>query len=450
MVHQICHNAFNYLSKSHGGFMKILIPVFILLVMFNSCKENPTSATNQPPNIESISFNPASVTPGGQIQVTSVVTDKEGDQITYTWTTSQGTISEPNKSTTLWTISPQVPVNQDATIKLTVTDGKSSTIQEKSITVQQGITVSGLVVYASSTIPISGATVNIGPRIITTSSDGEYSIDNIGSGSNKIIVTKTGYDTYETTVNVSSTNRNFNLPLTSSTETKRLYGTIKTTDNITLSGVRVSILNPDITESGLSDVSDANGNFQITAVPQGTRNIKLTNVSNPNLCKEVTYEVFVANFDKNYSATMKILRIINFADKNAIWESWEGYWKNVPTWENTYWLIKSDSITGPAIVRLKNCISIPLEAEYYSNPMIYTEVIRKEGWQGAFIYDHRDCGDWGTGFDFSYINANSGVFNLNQNWADYYNQKKNIIFSLYPTIPYSEWHIIKIEFKYYY
>jgi hypothetical protein len=345
---------------------KVVLLFFLFCTILNSCKKNETSVQkNSPPEIESINFNPSNMTPGGKVQVTSVVVDQDGDPITYTWTSTDGVISDPNKATTFWTISPTISKNTSATIRLTVSDGKASVYKDQLLQIIAGITVTGYAYYSSTSIPVSGVTVSIGELAVTTGTDGFFSINNVYSGSNTIIASKTGYDQYQIIQNISNSNNNFTIPMTSSTETKRLYGTVKTIDNMQLFGIRVSILNPDGKESGLSDVSDVNGNYQLTSVPQGSRKLAIKNVNNPNLCLDTSYDVFLANFDKQYDPRIEIKR----TPIEVVWpDSTKIFGKYTSIWNGRF------ALYGPGgYLQYKDYVDIPNDAqklELYINTFV--------------------------------------------------------------------------------
>jgi hypothetical protein len=145
--------------------------------------------------------------------------------------------------------------------------------------------------------------------------------------------------------------------MTSSTETKQLYGTVKTLIGEPLYGIRVTILNPDSTGSGLTDITDVNGNYQIAAVPQGTRILQLTNETNRNDCKTIIHEVYVANSDKNYDAGMKMLRVFETISSTTQW-TYEDFQPKV-VWDGSAWNLKG----GSNNYSIKGSIIVPPEAE---------------------------------------------------------------------------------------
>lgn len=326
------------------------ISVFFLLY---SCKKDDNSA----PVIRVITFAPSSATPGSTVQVTAIVTDVEKDPINYSWTTDDGQISDPTSPLAYWTLSSDASINSMATIRLTVTDGKEMAEKDHNINIVAGVEVKGAVYYAGTRIPVSGVTVRMGEIITTSTTDGKFAFPDIPKGVNKISATKEGYDPVEKNIDFEYSTNTFNIEMTSSTETKQLYGTVKTIIGESLYGIRVTILNPDSTESGLTDVTDFDGNYQITAVPQGTRMLQLTNETNRNECKTVIHEVYIASLDKNYNPGMKMLRSFETISDTTLWIYNESQAKVV--WDGTAWNLQG----GSNNYSIKSSIIVPPEAE---------------------------------------------------------------------------------------
>ena len=289
---------------------KNLICLFILPTFLISCNKTSTS-DEQRPVIHSIDFNASQVTAGSKVSVTSSVTDPQGGQLTYIWTSSNGTISDPNNSSTEWVISPTCQTNSNAKITLTVTDGKETSSLDKEIPIIMGLIVTGKVLYASTSIPIPGVNVKLGPFSTLTGNDGTFVFFHITDGSNTLEAAKSGFDNYVKAEDISSENNAFTFSMTSGTETKKIYGSVKTIDSIPLSGIRVIMLNDNKTPSGLTDITDINGNYQINSVPQGTRYFKFSNESNPNNCQALTEDVEVAGGDVKNNVRIKIARQID-------------------------------------------------------------------------------------------------------------------------------------------
>ena len=350
-------------------FPKILFWLLVLSSVLPGCSKKSTE-DDQRPIISSINFNVTQVTPGEKISVTSTVTDPQGDPLTYTWTSANGNISEPNDPSTDWVISPIFLPNRNAKISLTVSDGKVTSTLDKEILVNTGVTVSGKIIYAGTSIPISGVAVKLGPFVSTSAPDGTFFFFHISSGTATLEATRAGFDTYTKNVDLSSGNGAYIIPMTSGTETMKVFGTINTIDNILLNGIKVIMLNDDQTESDLTGITDINGNYQISAVPQGIRNFKFKNVSNVNNCQEITKEGTVGGSDLRLDARVKIERQIDMLQ-----DGWDFKTSDLSApFNGTAYVLSTDG-TNSAIIykyfRPVFCCPIPADADVPQVIMVY-------------------------------------------------------------------------------
>jgi hypothetical protein len=80
-------------------FLQSIILLLIFQLLIPGCKKD-TSGDDQKPVINSITFNAESVTPGEKVTVSCSATDPQGDNLTYTWTVVQGTLSDPSNTST--------------------------------------------------------------------------------------------------------------------------------------------------------------------------------------------------------------------------------------------------------------------------------------------------------------------------------------------------------------
>ncbi len=161
--------------------------------------------------------------------------------------------------------------------------------------------VSGNVFYSGTTIPVSGVTVSIDNVVNTTNSSGTFSLQDIVAGSKTLKAEKTGYDPYSQTINVQQGISPIDVEMTSAQFTFSLTGTVKSSgNNQVLSGVKVTILNPNNTPSKLSSTTDASGYYQVPTVPQGQRTVRFE-LSNYTT-KDAT--IFIANTNNKYDLIM--------------------------------------------------------------------------------------------------------------------------------------------------
>jgi hypothetical protein len=385
------------MKNSNAIICLLILPSFLI-----SCNKE-SSLDEQRPVIHSINFNQSQVTPGSKISVTSEVTDPQGDQLTYTWTSAYGTISDPNKSSTEWVISPACQSNSNATISLTVSDGKVTSSLDKEVPVIMGITVSGKAFYLGTSIPVSGVSIKLGPFSTLSSSDGSFVFFHIAPGSDIIEASKTGFNDYVKTEDISSVNRVFSIPM-SGIETKKIYGSAKTIDSIPLSGIRVIMLNDDKTESSLTGLTDIDGHYQISSIPQGTRYLKFLDESNPNNCQTITNDLEVGDADKKFDVRMKIERQIDILQNG-----WEFKTSDLSApFNGTSYVLTTDG-TNPSVTnkyfRPVYCCPIPPDAD---NPQV--------------VMTHKITGTLKTPGSVYYRSPASTQFYMSSdcsNWVDY-------------------------------
>lgn len=125
----------------------------------------------------------------------------------------------------------------------------------------------GVVKSVSTNTPISGVVVSCGGITATTLADGLYQLNNITTGQQTLTATKSGYENYSTSVNITTGTLSRDIQLTTSISQTSLSGTVRDAEtNQPLSGVKVTV-------AGMIDYTDASGNYQLPTVPQGQQTV---------------------------------------------------------------------------------------------------------------------------------------------------------------------------------
>jgi len=93
---------------------RLIIPVVVILLI-SGC-----APANQPPVISSLTADEEQVNPSGDCQVRCVASDPDGDELSYTWSASEGDISGEGAVVT-WVAAEEVGAY---TITVKVTDGR--------------------------------------------------------------------------------------------------------------------------------------------------------------------------------------------------------------------------------------------------------------------------------------------------------------------------------------
>jgi hypothetical protein len=113
------------MKMGHIGRTVLVATALLVLpfVLFTGCsKDKSTSSNNRAPVINSITVSPQTVNPGGSATVTVSATDADGDQLTYAYTVTGGTIVGSGATAT-WTLSTTPGAY---TVNVSVSDGDLS------------------------------------------------------------------------------------------------------------------------------------------------------------------------------------------------------------------------------------------------------------------------------------------------------------------------------------
>jgi hypothetical protein len=100
--------------------VRLLRPALVLPLLLVACGDSSTPPLQRPPVLREIILNPETTVPGGQIRVSALASDPDGDPLTYAWTADGGSYSDPTDDTTFWT----APDTAGAySLVVTITDG---------------------------------------------------------------------------------------------------------------------------------------------------------------------------------------------------------------------------------------------------------------------------------------------------------------------------------------
>jgi hypothetical protein len=207
-------------------------------------------------------------------------------------------IGDTDTSSVTW----ESPVtSNDSTYKISVlvSDGEATSTKDISIYIA-GVplcVLKGYAYYASTTIPVPGVQITVKTKNSTTGEDGYFEIKDIPTGNQVLAASKEGYDDLSTEIELDSGINEFNVEMTSASYTHNLYGNITSKTNGTgISDCRISVLNPDGTESQLFTYTSSNGSYEIPAVPEGNITLRLS-----EKCHLET-QILMANSDYQFDA----------------------------------------------------------------------------------------------------------------------------------------------------
>jgi hypothetical protein len=421
-------------------------------LILNSCLKEPE---NYPPMIESIMLEPSEdLTPGSEILVYAVVTDRDGDPLEFSWSSNGGTFTTPNQPYTTWNLSTDAEPLSYESITLTVTDGIGSVTSSRTILVSEGLFISGYTYFDGTTIPVAGVSVTIGKFSTVSNDQGFYSIANLKEGNTLVTGSKEGFELFESVVYVDNPKSNYNLLMSSRTESRHISGNVKTVDDVTYEGLKVTLLNPDGSESNLFGFTDPSGNYDIDHVPLGTRYLMVSNDTPGThfLNDSMIYRIELDGSGDSFNARIKIKRTIlsdHFLSEQDKWD-FEG-----ATSEGFYLLGKGQRMT------LKEFIQVPRDAEkamFYMNSYVVggCDLVGNLPSHRVWIVNSDDeyMGGLSWGGEGSNFPAELEWYpSESPNFMDIYGRDVKVrleIFRENTCVPNPLWRIYHLEFSYYY
>lgn len=440
-----------FFINSDWGVRRLLyiwIPAFVI----SSCLKQPE---NYPPVIESITLLPSeNHTPGSEIGVTAMVTDRDGDLLQFRWESDGGIVHHPDQPSTVW----ELPLNSKPfsyeSITLTVTDGKGSVTRSKSIQVSEGLLVEGFTYFEGTTIPVPGVEVTIGKFSTLSDERGYYSIPYLNEGTIVVTAFKEQFELYESSFYIDDPKSTINLPMWSPSETMQIYGNVRTIDQVTFEGLKVSLLNPDGTESSLYDYTDLSGRFELEGIPLGIRYLMVSNRQPENLFlnDSMVYRVDLDGTVDAFNARVKIKRkVLSDQFLSGIEE-----WETEGTTSEGFYLLG----LGQHMI-LREFISVPEDAEkamFYLNSFVIggCDLIGNVPSHRVWIINREEeyMGGISWGGDGNNYTAELEWFpSESPNFMDIYGRDIKLKLELFnenSCVSDPLWRIIQIEFSYYY
>ena len=137
-------------------------------------------------------------------------------------------------------------------------------------------TVSGHVYYPGTRIPVPQATVSLGDRLATSDDLGYYELTGVTLGPLTLRAEREGFDPYEATLQLPEDGLEQDIFLATDEHAHAVIGMVENSLEEPLRQAQAVLLNPDGTDSAISAVTDATGGFELTEVPDGVREVRVT------------------------------------------------------------------------------------------------------------------------------------------------------------------------------
>jgi uncharacterized protein (TIGR02145 family) len=249
-------------------FPRVIFPLMSVLMglLFVSCEKN------RAPRITKAEFVRQPGIGNNNFNLRVEATDPELDPLSYKWVAALGNfVGATDQTEAVWT-APTSDSDSEYEIIIQVSDGHDQTTDTIFIAVQavKFAKVSGVAQYTGCKIPVKFAVITLDGKTDTTDIQGNFDFDGIRAGRQTIKATKPDFSEGSIDILVKEGVNNAIVNLTSAKFTTRLHGNIF--GNISLSPksyYTVTILNPDNSDSGLTNISDIDGNFEISGIPWG-------------------------------------------------------------------------------------------------------------------------------------------------------------------------------------
>lgn len=159
---------------------------------------------------------------------------------------------------------------------------------KSSIEVVETGTIYGHVYLTGTTHPISGVKVSCEGITSTTDNSGEYELTGVPVGQRTITATKTGFEDYSETINVTPGENEHDIYMTSKNPCN-LHGYVKHRIDGAIQGAKVTV-------GDFTDWTDANGHYQLPNIPQGKYAITC---SHPNY-HDFSDSIYLYSMDKQF------------------------------------------------------------------------------------------------------------------------------------------------------
>ncbi|GEM_PF-5891131 len=299
-------------SKTLRGFYlpvpALLLATFLLLA---GCADKATAPELNGPRIDSLTIAPDFILPGGTLELAAFASDPDNDSLRFRWITYPrvGLFENDSLPNTRFTFADYLRSGMSVRFTLTVYDGKDSSSTDRWVTIDTGKAISGNVFFEGTRVPIPGAALTVASRADTTDSDGAYGFFDLYTGTYTLTAGREGFDPVTVDFNLTD-DIIADIFLTSATYSGTVSGTVSTKEGTLLENLRITLLNPDGTNSQISALTAADGSYSLPGVPTGNRRLLIEDGGNGDydILVEVR-DILLMGASLNYNIVAKVRRI---------------------------------------------------------------------------------------------------------------------------------------------
>ncbi|UCD95408.1 MAG: hypothetical protein JSU69_04995 [Candidatus Zixiibacteriota bacterium] len=283
--------------------------------------------------LDTIILDPDAIHPGAEIILMAQASDPDGDSITYRWSTypAAAKFSDTTCPVCTVTVSTFLKGGMFLKVALDISDGKTVVRDSIWVPIVAGEVIWGHVYFANTLFPIPGTEVFVRRLMDTSMYSGLYAVHHVPPGERTIEAAKSGCDPYSADLSVADS-INHDIFMICPELAKTVSGNIATVGSVNLESIRVTVLDANKSESGLSAVTDVNGDFTIDMVPPGKRLFAIGDAGNPDF--DVLPDTFEIQIDNDTTVFLrgKVRRVVFVSSGIDSPDSWifeeDGFWRS--------------------------------------------------------------------------------------------------------------------------
>lgn len=364
----------------------LMLPVLALFcsALMLTCADDINGTKNSAPTIDTIIANPDAIHPGADVILTARAFDADGDSLSYRWFTYRAAARFSDTASPVCTMIVSTALEGGMSLKVTleVSDGQTTVLREKWISIVSGTLLSGHVYFYNSKIPIPLAEVSVNRLRDTTAFKGAYSIRHVPPGDRTVNASREGCDDFSTVLDVTDS-MTYDVYMICPDLTNRLTGTVAIHDGTPLENIEISILQTDSSPTGFVDTTGIDGSFGIDMIPPSVFLLASRDVGN-SLYDLDTDTISISLFnDTSISITSRMFSRIFSSPGIDSTHHW--VFEDVDFWHS--WRIDSSN----ECYAFNSCIDGVFGKIWLTNPVPIPVEAVKLAWEIDIDLEYADC-----------------------------------------------------------